>query len=104
MGNKIRKNLTDQDMLVNWHEQETFENRVQPDMTEVHQPIKKPTKTSLAADFLTPELTEKVGQALLDLKLKLYKEGIVDYKIKVSCEGKEILLIPVPVKKKFAQN
>ena len=104
MGNKIKKNLTDQDMLANWHEQETFENKVQSDATDVPQQVKKSTTTSLAADFLTPELAEKVGQALLDLKLKLYKEGIVDYKIKVSCEEKKIILLPVPVKKKFAKS
>lgn len=100
MEKKIKKNLSDQEMLANWQEKETFENVVQDDSNDKEQNNRKTAASNMAADFFTPELQEKVGKALLELKLNLYKQGIVDYKIKVGCEGDQIVLKPVPIKKK----
>lgn len=95
---KIKKNLSDQEMLANWQEEHTFENAV---FSEAPVPkVQTKDKQSLAGSFLTAELQEKIGKALLELKVELYKDGIIDYDIKVSSRDKQILLVPVPKKKK----
>ena len=99
---KIKKNLSDSDMFKGWHEQPTFETEILAD-DPVRQPI-KPAKKDSAADinsaYFTPELQESVGKALLELKLNLYKQGIVDYQIKVSCQDNQVILSAVPAKVK----
>lgn len=100
---KIPKNLTDKAMFSGVKEVETFETMF---FAEEEPEVKPPPKTKanekedLATSFLTKELQEKLGKALLDLKLDLYKEGIVDYEIKIKREGQNILLVPLPIKKK----
>ena len=58
----------------------------------------KSQSVNLNTAFLSEELQEKIGKALLDLKLELYKEGMVDYKIKVVRENHKITLLPMPIK------
>ena len=99
---KIKKNLSDSDMFKGWHEQPTFETEIVDD-EPVRLPVKS-AKTEPAADinsaYFTPELQESVGKALLELKLNLYKQGNVDYQIKVSCQGNQVILAAVPAKVK----
>ncbi|MGL5511693.1 MAG: hypothetical protein ACRDBM_00435 [Sporomusa sp.] len=102
---KIKKNLSDAEMMKGWQQQPSFET----DFTdEPVQPITKLQKKDLAEDinnaYLTPELKEAVGKALLELKLNLYKDGIVDYQIKVSCQGNQVLLTAVPPKVKAVRS
>ena len=95
----IRKNLSDAEMFKGMKETITFENN--PVEEETPKQIKaKPKKqeADLHTAFFTPELQEKVGKALLDVKLQLFKEGVVDFDIKVSREGTKIILTPVPAK------
>jgi hypothetical protein len=96
---KIKKNLSDADMLGSWQEETTFETAVLKE-----EPLQKHTvqkdKQSLNSSFLTAELQEKIGKALLELKVELYKDGIIDYDIKVSCRDKQVVLVPAPAKKK----
>lgn len=100
---KIRKNLSDSDMLVGWQEEVSFETAIYQDddpavkrsKTEVKQ-----SKAELHASFLTPELVEKIGKALLEQKLALYKDGLVEYELKVALQGKAVTLTAVPVKAK----
>lgn len=95
---KIPKNLSDKDMMVNFKEELTFENMFSEEVdTKV---VKPKVKENLKTAFLTEELEEKIGKALLDLKLELYKEGMVDYKIKVVREGHKITLLPMAIKSK----
>ena len=96
---KIPKNLSDKSMVGNYKEEITFENDIFAD--EVARPVKvvaKKEKAGYVSDFFTPELQEKVGKALLELKLELYKDGIVDFNIKVAREGKQIILTAAPSK------
>jgi hypothetical protein len=97
---KIPKNRQDFEMMGNMHEQYSFEHL--SDGT-ADQPVAKPAKKEAAkpayADFLTPQLQEELGKALLALKVKLYKEGIVDYAIKVSSDTNQIILKAVPLNK-----
>lgn len=100
---KIKKNLSDADMLADWQENPTFETAVHEVEVQPEKPAagkKKGTAEEFNRSFLAPELEEKVGKALLELKLALYKEGIVEYTLKASCDGKQVLITPVPAKKK----
>ncbi len=98
---KIPRNLTDKAMFADYKEVETFETMFSTEEEPQAKPkVKGKDKEDLSTAFLTKELQEKIGKALLELKLELYKEGIVEYDIKVVREGKKILLNAVPLKKK----
>lgn len=101
---KIPKNLSDKSMFGDYQEQITFENDIFSEETAVPRPVKpeKREKVPYASEFFSIELQEKVGKLLLEIKVELYKEGIVDFDIKVARKGKEIVLTPVPGKKKHA--
>jgi hypothetical protein len=98
---KIPKNRQDSEMLGGWQEQASFEHVSDGEASPpvVKSTKNEPTKPAYAA-FLTPELQEDLGKALLTLKLNLYKEGIVDYAIKISCEQSQVVLKAVPLNKK----
>ena len=92
---KIPKNLADKDMFHGYQEKETIESVFLQNDREpaVRKPV-KPAKENIQLSCLTPDLQEKIGKLLLELKLDLYKEGIVDYRIKVKKEGGKIILLP----------
>ncbi|GBG58583.1 hypothetical protein SPFL3102_03404 [Sporomusaceae bacterium FL31] len=97
---KIPKNLSDNAMMVGFKEKATFENTVFNEVEEAVKPVKKEQKENLATAFFTLELQEKVGKALLDIKLDLFKQGVVDFTIKVARQGSQVTLTAVPVKPK----
>ncbi|WP_425059669.1 hypothetical protein SCACP_02660 [Sporomusa carbonis] len=101
---KIKKNLSDAEMLRGWQEQPTFETDIadEPVRSSV-KVMKKDPAEDINSAYFTPELKEAVGKALLELKLNLYKEGIVDYQVKVSCQGNQVLLTAVEQKPKSRQ-
>lgn len=101
MEKKIRKNLSDSEMFANSKEQLTFENDIQEDSVvpaKIKKAAPQEVQQSLNSSLVTPELQEKIGKALLELKLALYKQGIVEYKIKVSSQGDQIILKADPVR------
>ncbi len=107
---KIPKNLSDKAMVVGFKEEKNFEHMFLA--AEEEEPFVKPKpkpkgtnkeKEDLSTAFLTKELQEKIGKALLELKLELYKDGMIDYDIKVAREGKQIVLSAVPIKKKASK-
>ena len=88
-------------MFEGFKETETFETMFSVEEEPQAKPkVKSKDKEDLATAFLTKELQEKIGKALLELKLDLYKDGIVEYEIKVVREGKRIVLNAAPLKKK----
>lgn len=95
---KIPKNRQDSEMFGKMAEEASFEH--ESDGQPVAKPVKSETKKAAYADFLPPQLQEDLGKALLALKVKLYKDGIVDYGIKVACEADRIVLKAVPAKTK----
>lgn len=101
---KIKKNLSDTDMLAGWKETISFESDVYKEEADRAQtPVEKKDKSdgkSFLSSFLTPELEEKIGKALLDLKLELYKKGTVDFTLKVSHDSERVIIQAVPVKEK----
>ncbi|MBP2643408.1 MAG: hypothetical protein H6Q67_1295 [Firmicutes bacterium] len=102
---KIPKNRPDSEMIGSWQEKTHFEHVSdgQPDQP-IAKPAKKETAKSSYASFFTPQLQEDLGKALLTLKVNLFKEGIVDYTIKVSCETNQVVLKAVPSNKKPKQG
>lgn len=93
---KIKKNLSDDEMLRGCKERESFENTPGAD---------KPAPPSDPwSAFFTSQLQHDVGKALLALKVDLYKQGVVDFKLKVSREANRIILSAVPVKGKPGQQ
>ena len=88
-------------MVGNYKEEITFENDIFADEIVTPRPIKpeKKEKNGYVSEFFTSELQEKVGKLLLELKVELYKEGIVDFDIKAARQDKQIILTAVPRKK-----
>nr|WP_092073468.1 hypothetical protein [Dendrosporobacter quercicolus]NSL48051.1 hypothetical protein [Dendrosporobacter quercicolus DSM 1736]SDM62597.1 hypothetical protein SAMN04488502_10639 [Dendrosporobacter quercicolus] len=97
---KIPKNLSDNAMFSGFKEKATFETAVYSEAEEPVKPGKKEQKEDLATAFFTPEIQEKVGKALLEIKLELYKQGTIDYTIKVVRQGNQVILTAVPAKPK----
>jgi len=84
-------------MAGNFIEKITFENDIYADdKVEIKTKPEKKADVPYASEFFTPELQEKVGKALLEQKVELYKQGIVDYKIQVVRQGKQITLTATP--------
>ena len=51
-------------------------------------------KQELEALSLSPEVSDALEKMLLEVKLALYREGVVDYRLTVRREGKKIILSP----------
>lgn len=97
---KIPKNLPDQSMFKGLKEEETFETMVfAEDEPPAPKKAKQREKEDLNAAYLTKDLQEKLGKALLELKLDLYKEGVVDYDVKLKRDGARIVLYAAEKKK-----
>ena len=98
---KIPKNLSDKDMFKDYKEEQTLESF----FLEAEDKAEKKAKAApkKAADiniaYLTPDVIDKLGKMLLELKLDLYKEGIVDYTMKIERDGNKIVLSPSAKKK-----
>ena len=89
-------------MFKGWQEEATFETEI---LDETVQPVKtarKEAAENINSAYFTPELQAAVGKALLELKLNLYKQGIVDYQIKTACQDNQVILTAVPAKVKAA--
>lgn len=101
MKKPIKKNLTDQDMLAGCKEEGTFETGLfkedQPKAEQTKTAAKNERPPAAASSFFSKELQEDVNKALLELKIKLYQEGILDYNLKVSQEGRQVILTALPV-------
>jgi hypothetical protein len=97
---KIQKNRSDSEMLVNWHEESSFENAADG-VNEAKQirPAAATADEKGLQSFFTPELKEAIGKALLVLKVNLYKQGIVDFKFQTAVKENQIILTAVPQKK-----
>ena len=86
-------------MLANCKEEITFETAVEEKNNSPLKPTAKKSNITAASEFLTPELQEKIGKALLEQKVKLFNAGIVDFDVKVTLEDTRIILAAAPCKK-----
>ena len=89
---KIKRGLSDQEMLGKWQEKASFEHGITEE--EV-----KPSKPAKKESFFSPELQDKVAKSLLEIKVSLFQQGILDYDIRVSREGNKVILTAVPAQK-----
>ncbi len=98
---KIPKGLTDAQMTAGMEEELTFENGAYQDEKTKKKKIQPKKKNeNMVLDFITPALAEKLGNQLLELKLALYQEGIVDYRFRVERQGHAIVMTAVETKPK----
>ncbi|KYZ77912.1 hypothetical protein AXX12_16745 [Anaerosporomusa subterranea] len=91
---KIKRGLSDQDMVGKWQETATFEHGIE------EPPMLKPTQPAKKESFFSTELQEKVAKNLLEIKLSLFQQGILDYDIKVSRDDNKVILTAVPTTRK----
>ena len=96
---KIPKNLSDKDMFQDYVEEETLEEKFiaaekKADKQRREQARKAPPPELARAGF-TPELTDQLGRAIMELRLTLANEGIEKYTFKIKREGKSIILTAV---------
>ena len=95
---KIPKNLTDKDMLKNWVEEETVEDKflraekIEDKKRRERAGIEPPAE--LARAGLTRQLTEELGKALTELKMQLSLKGAKDITYKVKDDGTKIVITP----------
>lgn len=98
---KIPKGLTDAQMTAGMEEELTFENGAyQDEKTKKKKVQSKKKDDNMLLEFITPALAEKLGRQLLELKLALYQEGIVDYRFRVERQGHAIVMTAVETKSK----
>lgn len=91
---KIPKDLSDADMFKNYKE-----DKKEPSLFDIAKDFDKknnaPKNMRKKDDgYIDAYLAAALNKELLKLKLDLYKEGIVDYKIKLRRDGDEIILYP----------
>lgn len=97
---KIPKNRGDAEMMGGPAEEATFEHLSDGTAGRpAAKPAKKEAPPPAYAAFFTPEVQEDIGKALLTLKVNLYKQGVVDFKLKVACEADQVVVRAVPVTK-----
>ena len=93
---KIPKNLSDKDMFKDYVEDTSIEDRFRA--AEKKAEKKKQESLEAPADFLragfTPQLTEELARALLQLKMELYREDVKNYTFQIKRDGEKIVLIP----------
>ena len=89
---KIKKNLSDQDMMKNWQEVESFETVFGRDEAP-----SKPVgakKADKKESFLPEETNKKLEQLVLDIRLEYFRQGMKDVKWKITRTADGILLTP----------
>ena len=95
---KIPKGLTDKDMMQNYVEEVSLEDKfieaekIADKKRREQAGIEPPAKLGQAG--FTPQLTEELGKALLQLKIELYREGIKNFSYKIKRDGENIILMP----------
>lgn len=95
---KIPKGLTDKDMIQNYVEEVSLEDKfieaekIADKKRREQAGIEPPAKLGQAG--FTPQLTEELGKALLQLKMELYREGIKNFSYKIKRDGENIILMP----------
>ena len=95
---KIPKNLTDKDMLKNWVEEETVEDKflraekIEDKKRRERAGIEPPAE--LARAGLTRHHTDELGKALTELKMQLSLKGAKDITYKVKNDGTKIVITP----------
>ena len=96
---KIPRGLTDKDMFQGYEEETTVEEKfVAAEKEEAKRRKERGTvepPADLARAGLTPDIMDRLGRELLQLKMELFREGIKEYTMQIRREGQNIILTPV---------
>lgn len=96
---KIKKGLSDADMLRGFSEEITFENGMYAEEKVKQSKIK--AKTPVKKELLLPEdAQEKLNRFLLEISMEWLKNKKGDYSWKVAKENDQIVIKPVATVKK----
>lgn len=97
---KIRKGLSDADMLKGFNEELTFENGMYAD-EKVKQNKLKASKAPAKKELLLPEeAQERLNRFLLEISMECLQKNQGSCTWKVSREGDQIIIKPVALGKK----
>lgn len=97
---KIRKNLSDEDMLKGYKEELSFENGMYAD-EKVRQSKLKGNKAPAKKELLLPEeAQERLNRFLLEISMEWLKNKNGNCSWKVSKENDQIVIKPVAIAKK----
>ena len=93
---KIPKGLTDKDMVKNYIEEQTIEDKLlaaekEAERVRAAQQLREPPKPLAQAGF-TADLSDKLGRELLALKMELLNTGVKSYDFKIKRDGEKITL------------
>lgn len=99
---KIKKNLSDAEMLKNFTEAESFETGIYGEETSSFGTKQKPLKgAKKEKELLLPEeAQEKLNKYLLELSMEWFKNGNGEVEWKIYKEKEQIIIKPAPAKKK----
>lgn len=97
---KIRKNLSDEEMLKGFSEELTFENGMYSEEKVKQAKIKQPKASDRQELLLPAEAQERLNRFLLEISMEWLKNKNGDCSWKVLKEDGQIIIKPAPVKKK----
>ena len=89
---KIKKDLSDEDMLKGFDEKLSFENSLQPQETESGLKKTRQTTVNTSNVFLPAEIEEKFSQLLLEMRTQLLKDKKINVEWKVKKENNQIII------------
>ena len=98
---KIKKNLSDADMLKGFKESRSFETEILKDSQDDNS-LRRPNKAvKNGKELLLPaEAQEKLNKYLLELSMEWFKNGNGEVEWKVQKEKDQIIIKPAPSKRK----
>jgi hypothetical protein len=90
--NSIKKNRNDQEMFIGFEEELETIAELNPEPTKQRQI----SNENNLASFIPADLQDQIGKAFLDLKIKLFNEGIINFDTKVKTINHEIIITAIP--------
>lgn len=97
---KIRKNLSDEDMLKGYEEEVSFENAIYGDEPVKNKKLKTAKKADSKEILLPDEALAKLNRYLLEISMDWFKNTKGEADWKVYKENGQIIIKPAAAKKK----
>lgn len=97
---KIRKNLSDEDMLKGYEEEVSFENAIYGDEPVKNKKLKTAKKEDSKEILLPDEALAKLNRYLLEISMDWFKNTKGEADWKVYKEDGQIIIKPAAAKKK----
>ena len=97
---KIRKNLSDEDMLKGYEEEVSFENAIYGDEPVKNKKLKAAKKADSKEILLPDEALAKLNRYLLEISMDWFKNTKGEADWKVYKEDGQIIIKPAAAKKK----